>query len=334
VRGLELINLYFLRLQTNLFELPAPSLVAPIVALAATRRVERFDRFLLWTAVVVCGLYFSYWGDGVFLGSRFFLVLAPALVLWSARLPAALRERLPRADTLHRGVGFAVLSALVLGLVLTIPFRAVVYRSGFLPMRVDLPAIAEQQGVRHAIIFVRESWGSQMIARMWALGIPRSETESVYRAVDACTLDSAIEQLEHSPVRDSAAYRALQPLMADSAQLMKGTLSPDKTLRARPGATYSAACTARVMDDRAGFTIATSVLAQPASSNIFARDLHARDTLLLKQYPGRPLYLLRPISSELGAPLMLERLRPDSLAAAWKSSLPLVLAPDSLVASR
>lgn len=333
-RGLELINLYFLRLQTNLFEVAAPSLLPPIVALATTRRVERFDRYLLWTAAVVCGLYFSYWGDGIFLGSRFFLVLAPVLVLWSARLPAALRERLPRAESLHRGVGFAMISAIVLGIVMTIPFRALVYRNGFLSMRVDLQAMAEREGVRDAIIFVRESWGSQLIARMWALGIPRSETESVYRAVDACTLDSAIEQLEHSAVRDSAAYRALQPLMADSARLVKGTLSPDKTLRARPGSTYSASCTARVMDDRAGFTIGTSVLAQPPSSNIFARDLHARDTLLLKQYPGRPLYLLRPTSSELGAPLVLERLRPDSLATAWQSPLPVVLSPDSLVATR
>ncbi len=333
-RGLELINLYFLRLQSNLFELPAPSLLAPIVALAATRRVERFDRYFLWTAAVVCGLYFSYWGDGVFLGPRFFLVLAPALVLWSARLPAALRERLPRAESMHRGVGFAVVSAVVLALFMTVPFRALVYRSGFLSMRVDFQAMAERQGVRNAIIFVRESWGSQLIARMWALGVPRSETESVYRAVDACMLDAAIEQLEHSPLRDSAAYRALQPLTADSAKLVKGTLSADKTLRALPGTTYSASCTARVMEDRAGFTIGTSVLAQPASSNVFARDLHARDTLLLKQYPGRPVYLLRPTSSELGAPLMLERLRPDSLAAAWKSPLPVTLSPDSLVASR
>lgn len=333
-RGLELINLYFLRLQTNLFEVAAPSLVPPIVALAATRRVERFDRYLLWTAAVVCALYFAYWGDGIFLGSRFFLVLAPALVLWAARAPSALRERWPHAESLHRGVGFAMLSALVLGMVMTIPFRALVYRNGFLSMRVDLQAMAERQGVRDAIIFVRESWGSQLIARMWALGVPRSETESVYRSVDACILDSAIEQLERSPVRDSAAYRALQPLMADSARLVKGTLSPDKTLRALPGTTYSAACTARVMDDRAGFTIGTSVLAQPPSSNIFARDLHARDTLLLKQYPGRRLYLLRPTSSELGAPLVLERLRPDSLAAAWQSPLPLVLSADSLVAAR
>lgn len=323
LRGLELINLYFLRLQSNLFELPAPSLLAPVAALALTRRVERFDRYLLWTGAFVVALYFAYWGDGVFLGPRFFLVLAPALALFSARLPAAVRERFPTVELLHRGVGFAILSAIVLGSFMTIPHRAGIYRNGFRSMRVDLHDFAERSGVRDAIIFVREAWGSQLIARMWALGVPRSETESIYRAVDACTLDRAIQRLETSGVRDSAAYRQLRILTGDSARLVKEWISPDRTLRALPGSNYTGECADRIAEDRAGFTIGTSVLAQEQRSNLFARDLHARDTLLVRQYPGRALYLLRAASSEIGAPLVLERLRPDSLARAWRSPLSL-----------
>ncbi|MBK6487606.1 MAG: glycosyltransferase family 39 protein [Gemmatimonadetes bacterium] len=322
LRGLELLNIYFLRLQTNLFELPVPSLIAPIVALAATRRVERFDRYLLWTAGGIVALYFSYWGDGFFLGSRFFLVLAPALALWSARCLPALRERFPSATTLYRGAVFAAASALAIAVLVGIPYRAFVYRNGFLSMRLDLPEMAERQGVRDAIIFVREGWGSQLIARMWALGVPRSETESIYRAVDACVLDHALQRLERSTVRDSAAWQQLQPLMRDSLRLEKGTLTPDRTLRSLPGSTYDTECTARVMEDRAGFTVGTSVLANAPSSNIFARDLHGRDTLLVQQFPGRPLFLLRPTSSELGAPLVLEPLRPDSVARSWGVSMP------------
>ena len=323
VRGVELINIYFLRLQSNLFELPVPSLLAPIIALGTTRRVQRFDRYLLWTSAIIVALYFCYWGDGYFLGARFFLVLSPALVLWTARLLPTLRERFPDRTVLYRGAAFAAVTAASISLLVGIPYRALVYRNGFLTMRIDFEAMAERQGVHDAIIFVREAWGSQLIARMWALGVPRSETESVYRAVDACILDGALQQLEQSSVRDSAAYRQLQPLLGDSARLVKGTLTPDRTLRALPGSTYTAECTARVIEDRAGFTVSTSVLAQPRRGNLFARDLHARDTLLLRQYPDRPLYLLRPVSSELGAPLILERLRPDSLASAWHSTLPL-----------
>lgn len=317
VRGLELLNMYLLRLQTNLFEAPVPSLIAPIAALALTRRVERFDRYLLWTTAIVAGLYFAYWGDGIFLGARFFLVLAPALALWTARFLPALGERFAAHEGVIRGATFASLVALGISCVVGIPYRALVYQNGFLSMRTDLAALAERQGVRDAIIFIREGWGSQLIARMWALGVSRSDTESIYRAVDACVLDSALERLERTSVRDLAALQALRRLTADSARLEKGALTPDRTLRSLPGSTYSPSCTARVMEDRAGFTVGTSVLAQPPSSNIFARDLHARDTALVQQYPGRPLYLLRPSSSELGAPLVLERLRLDSVAVSW-----------------
>lgn len=322
LRGLELINIYFLRLQSNLFELPVPSLIAPVVALAVTRRVERFDQYLLWTAGAIVALYFSYWGDGFFLGARFFLVLTPALALWSARFLPAVRERLPSATMLYRGCVFATVSALAIAVLVGIPYRALVYQSGFLSMRSDLPAMVDQQGVRHAIVFVREAWGSQLIARMWALGVPRSETESIYRAVDACVLDHAIQRLERSTARDSTAWRQLQPLVRDSLRLEKGALTPDRTLRSLPGSTYDAECTARVMEDRAGFTVATSVLAHTPSDNIFARDLHARDTALVQQYPGRRLYLLRPTSSELGAPLVLEPLRSDSVARSWGHAIP------------
>lgn len=322
-RGIELINLYFLRLQSNLFELPAPSLLAPIAALALTRHVERFDRYLLWTAALIVTLYFAYWGDGVFLGPRFFLILAPALILWSARLPAVVRARWPSHTLLHRGISFAILSAIVLGSIMTIPHRVRLYRSSYLPMRVDLNAFAERSGIHDAIVFIREAWGSQLIARMWVLGVPRSETESIYRAVDACTLDRAIAQLEQSGVRDSAAHRQLQALTGDSARLVRGVVSPDRTLRSLPGARYTGECADRIAEDQAGFTIGASVLAQAQGTNVFARDLHARDTLLVHMYPRRPLYLLRAASSEIGAPLVLERLRPDSLARAWRSPLPL-----------
>lgn len=329
-RGLELINIYFLRLQTNLFEIPGPSLLVPIAAMLLMPRLQRFDRYLLATMAVVVVLYFAYWGDGIYLGPRYFILLVPALVLWSARLPAVLRERFPTGELLHRGVGFATMSALLLTSFMSLPYRALQYKNGFLPMRVDFDAMAERQGVRDAIVFVREAWGAQMIARMWALGVTRSQAESIYRAVDACVLDGALRSLEQSGTRNGDAYRQLQAVTGDSARLQTGLLSPDKWLRGLPGKRYPEDCSKRILEDRAGFTLATSTLAHPPrQNNIFARDLHARDTVLIQQYPGRPLYLLRPASSEIGAELVLERLRPDSLANDWGSSLPLGAPQDS-----
>ena len=328
-RGLELINLYFLRLQSSLFELPIPSLAIPIASLLLLSRAERFDRYFLATFASVVVLYFAYWGDGIYLGPRYFLVLVPALALWSARLPSAIRERFPAHDLLHRAVGFALLVAVAIAGFMSIPYRALEYRTGYLPMRLDYDSLAVSRGVRNAVVLVREAWGSQLIARMWALGIPRSQTESIYRAVDACVLDGALEQLERSGVRDSAALERLQQLSSDSARLEKGVLTPDRTLRSLPGSTYTAACTRRVLEDRAGFTLATATLAQRSRSNVFVRDLHARDSVLLREFPGRPLFLLRPESSDAGAALVLEPVSRDSIAAEWRPTPPMMAPPVS-----
>ena len=54
-RGLELINLYFLRLQTYLYESSIPSLAPALGALYLTPKVDRFDRYLLASAALVWG---------------------------------------------------------------------------------------------------------------------------------------------------------------------------------------------------------------------------------------------------------------------------------------
>ena len=83
-------------------------------------------------------------------------------------------------------MGFALVVSAAIALVMSIPYRALEYRTGYLPMRIDYDSLAQARGVRNAIVFVREAWGSQLIARMWALGVSRTDTESIYRAVDAC----------------------------------------------------------------------------------------------------------------------------------------------------
>jgi hypothetical protein len=74
-----------------------------------------------------------------------------------------------------------------------------------------------------------------------------------------------------------------------------------------------------VAEDRSGFTLFAPVLARPWDGNVYARDLHARDTLLLQEHRGRPVYLLRPTGPEGGAPLALEPLNIDSLSRAWQN---------------
>ena len=172
-------------------------------------------------------------------------------------------------------------------------------------------------GLNGALIFVRESWGAQVIARLYGLRVSRSEAEALYRTVDTCVLDGTISRLESESIRGEAAMERLRPLTGDSLRLVVSTLSPDRTERMLPGSTYSPICRRRIREDLGGFSFFVPLLAEDVGSNVYARDLHARDTLLLSRYPERAVYLLRAVSNEVGARLILEPLKLDSARSDW-----------------
>jgi hypothetical protein len=53
--------------------------------------------------------------------------------------------------------------------------------------------------------------------------------------------------------------------------------------------------------------------------NVYARDLHARDTLLLAAYPNRPIYALRATSTAADAVPVFVPVSRDSLHRAWNA---------------
>jgi hypothetical protein len=315
-RGLELVNLYFLRLQTFLFETPLPSLIPATLSLALVRRLTSFDRYLLVSAGLLVASYFAYWHDGFFLGPRFFYLLLPVLILWTARLPSIVRERFPSAGV-DRAVLLAYAVSALVAVVVSLPTRIRQYTGGMLLARHDYAAPGAS--LNGALVFVRESWGAQVIARLYALGVSRSESEGLYRTVDTCVLEGAVTALERDSIRGEAAMARLRPLASDSLRLLKTTLSPDGTQRMLPGTMYSAVCQRRILEDRGGYSFFAPLLAIDPGSNIYARELHARDTVLLQRYPGRPVYLLRSRTSDVDSPLYLEPLRLDSARAEWAS---------------
>jgi len=318
-RGLELLNLYALRLQSYLFETAGPSLLPATAALALTRVLRPFDRYLLTASALLLAGYFAYWHDGFYLGPRFLYPLLPVLALWTARLPAAIRERagdglVLRATTAALGV------AVLLGLATALPTRVRQYRGGLLSLRWDADRAAAAAGVRDALVLVRESWGAELIARMWALDVSRPDAEALYRAADPCRLELAITELERRSVRGAAAVAELAPLRADSARLVKAEeLTGDPSLRLTRGMRYPARCLSKIEENREGFTLFAPLLLARVGNNLYARDLGARDSLLLKDFPGRPVYLLRPASGSVGAEPQFHRLERDSLAVAWRA---------------
>ena len=319
-RGLELVNLYFLRLQNYLFETPVPSLVPVIGALALSRRVSSWDRYLLGSSVLLVALYFAYWHDGFYLGPRFLFPLLPVLSLLVARFPALVRERWG-SGLGYRAIWGAIAICVALSLAVSIPIRVRQYSNGLLSMRWDADAAAARAGVRNAIVLVRESWGAQIMARLWALGVSRSESERLYRHIDACQLDSAISFNERRGVRGEAAVVALTPMLRDSLRVQSSPFSPDTTESFRRGVNYTPDCLARINDDRAGFTVMAPLLLARQRDVLYVRDLHARDSLILARYPDRDVYLLRPVGASEGAPPVFQRLSRDSLARTWRSDV-------------
>jgi hypothetical protein len=97
----------------------------------------------------------------------------------------------------------------------------------------------------------------------------------------------------------------------------KTAISPDPTERVRGDRPYSPGCNARVRENWNGFTVFSPLLLAGQDGNVFVRDLHGRDTLLLLQFPDRPVYLLRRESVRITSPFVFMRMKRDSV---WRSA--------------
>ena len=305
-RGVELIGLYFTRLSTHLLETPFPSLLPAAVGLVVAKRLGALDRYLFTSGALLVLAYGAYWHDGSHLGPRFMFALLPVLVLWSARVTGAFSGR---AWTVRRGAQAALASGALYALVTVVAVRAPSYRNANTSMRVDVAAESRGAGVKDALVLVRESWGAQLVVRLWALGVPRASAEQVYRRVDACTLDRAVEALERDGVRGDGAVAALLPLQADSARLQRSPWSPDGSERFLPGTEYAGACAARVREDRSGYSL-YAPFRLVRDGNVYARWLPGRESEIAAQYPDRPVFVLGRASDKVDAPLTWTRWRP------------------------
>jgi hypothetical protein len=314
-RGLAFVSAYLLGLQTNLFYTPLPALLFATGALLMAGRTAGFDRWVLWSGAVLLAGYLSYWYYGFYLGPRFLLPLAPWLVLWTARLPRLLHRR-GASSVVVRAVTAGGVVALGVGAAWLIPTRVSEYR-GWLPeMRVDIDSMVVRAGGHGGVVLVRESWGAQLASRMWALDVPRPAAMHYLRSVDACRLDETLREAE----QQHAAGETIARLDAyvDSAPLISPRGFPDTAIRLLPGSTLAPRCVRRIREDEAGFTTYAAVLLSGNDSTIYLRDLHAADSVVMRQYPDRPLWLL---TAGVGATagLHLVRLDPDSLWREWRS---------------
>jgi len=318
-RGIELLSAYATRLNVYLFESPFPSLLPVIVALVFIGPLTRIERYLLVATGVHGVLYFAYWHDGFFLGPRFVVPWLPLLIVSCTRLlhRSTWQRWHPR---IRAGLVGGVLAAVAVTVCISLPERVAQYRAGLTSMRTDYSAEARKAGVANSVVFVRESWGAQMIARLWALGVSRPAAATLYSRVDACVLEHAISAAERDSLRHEKAELALRPLLGDSMLVRASTVSPDTTERMIPGTRYDSTCSARVAADREGYALYPPLLLERESGNLYVRDFQARDSVILKRYPDRPAFLLRRDGVDGSAPLRWLPMRTNPRAAELPSS--------------
>lgn len=308
MRGVELISIYFTDLSTHLLETPFPAALLFATSLWLTRGLRALDKYLLWSAALVTLGYWAYWHKGDFLGPRFLFALFPICVIWLARFPLRVRTSLGRESAAWLGVRAALVMAGILAAVQLVAVRIPSYRNGLTTMRLDIARASAQAGVRDALVLVKESWGARLVVRAWALGVPRTSTERLYRLVDACRLELAITALEDEGIRGERAEQRLLPLLADSSQVVRSTRSPDDTEGMQPGIPYPPQCEIELERDWQGYThLAPFRLAQ--DGNVYARWLPGRESEIIAQFPDRDVYLLSRDGPEVRAPLVWAALR-------------------------
>lgn len=321
VRGLELVANYLLLLQRHFLETPVPALLGLCGAFALTRRTSAADRYLLAASFLLLAAYWAYWHEGKFMGPRFLVPLTPVVALWTARFPGLLRERFGRdasGDLRWRGAVYAMGAALLMGLAYATPLRWAQYRTTFETFRWEPAVESRKAGVENALVLVREGWESQLVVRMWALGVSHPRSELYYRAIDACRLEHALADLERAPADSLRAIRRLDGMLGDSLGVVPVRLASGVNLRVQRGLEYSPLCMRRVAESEAGVIALAPVLAAPSDGNVYARDLHARDTALVARYPNRPIWLLSAATREPNAPPRFFRVNADSLRHAWR----------------
>ncbi len=189
---------------------------------------------------------------------------------------------------------------------------------GFAAERWDVATEARRAGVRDAIVFVREEWDMQLLARMWALDISHRDAELFHSRIDACVLERELARVEALGLRADAAAAVLRPFTADGAKVQIKSVSSGGNLRLVPGTTYTPRCIERFRSMRAGvMSIGAPLLVQGVDGNIYARELRERGASLLREHPARPVYLLAPSGPKFGDLPRFTALKRDSLARAW-----------------
>jgi hypothetical protein len=178
-----------------------------------------------------------------------------------------------------------------------IPARFLIYRTSMGSMKLDLVEVAHAAGIERGLVFVSESWGSRVIASLRGLGAGASSVEKAYRQADLCQLDGIVRRARAESWSPPELETALAAATVGRDSLVLVEVAGDPTARFRPGSRLTAECLAEIGYDEAGYSLFTPHLADDdpglAGPLVFARDLQQQNRVLVRQYPGREVWIYR-----------------------------------------
>jgi hypothetical protein len=288
------------QMNVYLLEWPLPVTAAIAVALWLRRGAlgEGVREAAAYVLALVAGLFFYFHRDTLY-GPRLLFSAVPAVLVLLAfalvRLSAVRRKLGWREVTVGDAllVGFAVVA--VLSATLLVPKRVASYATTGTSVALHPERDAVEAGIDHAVVVMREGWGPRLIARMWAAGVPMRESSRLYRAFDACTLETKLTTAENEGLRGPALVaRLAEDASGADPGVMAPDVLPDRLIRLPRDRQLTPACAAEVERDRQGTMqfVPYLHLNAPALDGdiVWARDLGDRNEVLRRLFPDRPLY--------------------------------------------
>lgn len=312
-RAVGLTGLDFHQINTYLFDLPFPILLVVAAGyVAGRRRLGPRDVVPAVGVLALVALLFFYWHRDVLYGPRLLYSIAPWLLLLTARaivlLARAKREWRDGVTTGQAGAALLGVAFLV-GLVTITPGHLVGYRDAAPVSTLHPERDAARAGIHNAVVLVPDGWGSRLIARMWALGVPMRRSTRLYTGIDACTLHRALEDAARDPGRRAGLERTLDSLAALRRPGARLRLTDDPHLRLPEGGQLPQACVDELRLDQGGFLNYPRFLwlNEPGLDGdiVWARDQAGWNDALMRRYPGRRFYRYAPAASG-GAPRFTE----------------------------
>lgn len=305
LRAVGITGMDLFQLNRYLFDLPIPVLLLVAAAFMIGRRTLcTRDALPVLGVTALMALLFFYWHRDILYGPRLLYSAVPWMVIVVARSAHMLRHCTTTADK-RFGSGFGVTAfvmALIVGIVLLAPSRIRTYRDSTPTFNYHPDRDAAAAGISDAVVVIPDGWGSRLIVRMWAEGIPVPRSTLLYASIDACTLHRALDRADRLSVGKASLLTTLDSLAALNRPGERGAregegeagFTEDENLRLPTWEPLAAECVDELDFDRAGFLAFAPYLylnrATLDGDVVWARDMRGGNADLARRYPDRRFY--------------------------------------------